>query len=93
MIEIFRLAARNGADLAVDQAVSGGVVDDRGAEFEEAEAQEAVDEGPEVGDVNDDDGGGGFAGVPVQVGEVSEAASEVVVTIEDCAKDLMRFEN
>ena len=47
MIEIFRLAARNGADLAVDQAVSGGVVDDRGAEFEEAEAQEAVDEGPE----------------------------------------------
>ena len=46
-----------------------------------------------MGDVDDDDGSGGFAGVPVQVGEVSEAACKVVVTVEDCAKDLMGFEN
>ena len=41
-----------------------------------------------MGDVDDDDGGGGFACVPVQVREVSEAAREIVVTVEDCAKDL-----
>ncbi len=93
MIEIFRLAARDGADLAVSEALSGEVVDDRRAGFEGAEAQEAVDEGPEVGDVDDDDGSGGFAGVPVQVGEVSEATSKVIITVEDCAKDLMGFEN
>ena len=49
--------------------------------FEGAEAQEAAEEGPEVGDVDDDDGGGGLACVPVQVGEVAEAAGEVVIAV------------
>ena len=46
-----------------------------------------------MGDVDDDDGSGGFAGVPVQIGEVSEAASKVVITVKDCAKDLMGSDN
>lgn len=41
-----------------------------------------------MGDVDDDDGGGGFTRVPVEVGEVAEAAGEVVVAVEDCAEDL-----
>lgn len=46
-----------------------------------------------MGDVDDDNGSGGFAGVPVQIGEVSKAASKVVVTVKDCAKNLIRSEN
>ena len=46
-----------------------------------------------MGNVDDHNGSGGFAGVPVQIGEVSEAASKVIVTVEDCAKDLMGFKN
>ena len=45
------------------EAFLGGVGARRG--FEGAEAEDAGDEGPEVGNVDDDDGGGGFAGVPV----------------------------
>lgn len=41
-----------------------------------------------MGDVDDDDGGGGFARVPVQVGEVAEPAGEVVVSVQDRAEDL-----
>ena len=78
----------------MSEAVSRGiVVDNRRTGFEGAEAHEAVNKGPEVGDVDDNDGSGGFAGVPIQIGEVSEAASKVIVTVEDCAKDLMGFEN
>ena len=32
-----------------------------------------------------------FAGVPVEVGEVAEAAGEVVVAVEECAEDLKGF--
>ena len=39
-------------------------------------------------DVDDDDGGGGLARVPVEVGEVAEAAGEVVIAVEDRAEDL-----
>ena len=42
-----------------------------------------------MGDVDDDDGGGGFACVPIQVREVSKAAREVVITVEDRAKNLI----
>lgn len=85
---------RNGSDLAVSEAVSRGiVVDNRRAGFKGAEAHEAVDKGLEIGDVDDNNGSGGFADVPVQIEEIFEAISKVVVTIKDCAKDLMRFEN
>lgn len=43
--------------------VFGGV--GAGGGFECAETKDAGDEGPEVRDVGDDDGGGGFAGVPI----------------------------
>lgn len=46
-----------------------------------------------MGDVDDNNGSRGFAGVLVQIGEVSEAASKVIVTVKDCAKDLIGFEN
>ncbi len=61
--EIFVLVACDGVGAAVVEAVFG--FDARGAGFEGAEAQDAADEGPEVGEVDDDEGGGGFAGVPV----------------------------
>lgn len=58
-----------------------------GGGFEGAEAEDAGDEGPEVGNVGYDDGGGGFAGVPVEVDEGAVAGGEVVVAIEDGAED------
>lgn len=58
-----------------------------GGGFEGAEAEDAGDEGPEVGDIGDDDGGGGFAGVPVEVDEGAVAGGEVVVAVEDGAED------
>ena len=58
-----------GAATGVDALVVGGEVEAVGVGteggFEGAEAEDAGDEGPEVGNVGDDDGGGGFAGVPV----------------------------
>ena len=78
----------------MSQVVSRGVlVNNCRAGFEGAEAHDAVDKGPEVGDVDDHNGSGGFGGVPVQIGEVSEAAGKVIVTVEDCAKDLIGFKN
>lgn len=65
--------------------VLGGV--GAGGGFEGAEAEDAGDEGPEVGDVGDDDGGGGFAGVPVEVDKGAVAGGEVVVAVEGCAED------
>ena len=55
--------------------------------LEGAEAKDAGDEGPEVGYVGDDDSGGGFSGVPVQVDEGAVAGGEIVVAIEDGAED------
>ena len=49
--------------------------------FEGAEAEDAGDEWPEVGDVGDDDGGGGFTGVPVEVDEGAVAGGKVVVAV------------
>ena len=63
VVEMLHLAAGDGAGSAVVEAVFG--FDARGAGFEGAEAEDAADEGPEVGEVDDDEGGGGFAGVPV----------------------------
>ena len=40
-----------------------------------------------MGDVGDDDGGGGFAGVPVEVDEGAVAGCEVVVAVQDGAED------
>ena len=60
---------------------------DGGGGFEGAEAEDAGDEGPEVRDVGDDDGGGGFARVPVEVDEGAVAGGEVVVAVQDSAED------
>ena len=40
-----------------------------------------------MGNVGDDDGGGGFAGVPVEVNEGAVAGCEVVVAVQDGAED------
>ena len=40
-----------------------------------------------MGDVGDDDGGGCFAGVPVEVDEGAVAGGEVVVAVQDGAED------
>ena len=58
----------------------------RGA-LEGAQAEDARDHGPAVGDVGDHDGGGRFAGVPVEVDEGAVAGSEVVVAVQDCGED------
>ena len=79
-------AVVGGAAAGGDALVVGGEVEAVGGVgavggFEGAEAEDAGDEGPEVGDVGDDDGGGGFAGVPVQVDEGAVARGEVVVAV------------
>ena len=63
VVEFLGLAARDGADFALVETGFG--FDGCRAGLEGAETQGAADEGPEVGDVDDDDGGGGFACVPV----------------------------
>ena len=40
-----------------------------------------------MGDIGDDDGGRGFAGVPVEVDEGAVAGCEVVVAVQDGAED------
>ena len=52
-----------------------------GRGLEGAEAKNAGDEGPEVGYVGHDDGGGGFAGVPIEVDEGTVARGKVVVAV------------
>ena len=53
------------------------------------EAEDGADEGPEVGQVGDDDGGGGFAGVPVEIDQGPEGGVEVGDAVEDGAEDLV----
>ncbi len=82
-------AGRGGDALALEGGAEveavGGVRAEGG--FEGAEAEDAGDEGPEVGHVGDDDGGGGLARVPVEVDEGAVARGEVVVAVQDGAED------
>jgi len=50
--------------------------------------EDTGEEGPAEGDVGDEDGGGGFADVPVEVDEGAVGFGEVVVAVEDCGEDL-----
>ena len=81
----------DGAATGSDTLVRGGKVEAvgvrTGGRFEGTEAEGAGDDRPEMGDVGDDDGGGGFAGVPVQVDEGAVASGEVVIAVEDGAED------
>ena len=61
-------------------AILGGVRAHQGG-FEGTESKDTGDQGPEVGDVGDDDSGGCFAGIPVQVDEGAVAGGEVVVAV------------
>lgn len=56
--------------------------------LERAEVEDSRDQGPEVGEVGDDDGGGGLAGVPVQVDSGAIGTHEAVDAVEGCAEDL-----
>lgn len=51
--------------------------------------EDAGEEGPAEGDVGDEDGGGRFANVPVEVDEGAVGFGEVVVAVEDCGEDLL----
>lgn len=55
--------------------------------MESAEGEDAAQQGPEVGNVGDEDGGGGLADVPVEVDEGAETGREVVVAVQDRAED------
>lgn len=81
MVEVFRLSERAGFAAAAVGVLEAVLVGFDGGGAEGTEVEEAADEGPEVGHVDDDGGGGGLAGVPVEVGEVAEAAGEVVVAV------------
>lgn len=88
VVEVVGGAAAGGGDDLVSGAeveAVGGVR--AGGGFEGAEAEDAGDEGPEVRDVGDDDGGGGLARVPVEVDEGAVARGEVVVAVQDGAED------
>lgn len=79
-------AVVSGATTGTDALLVGGEVEAVGGVgavggFEGAEAEDAGDKWPEVGDVGDDDGGGGFAGVPVEVDKGAVAGGEVVVAV------------
>ncbi len=50
--------------------------------------EDTGEEGPAKGDVGDEDGGGGFADVPIEVNEGPVGFGEVVVAVEDCGEDL-----
>lgn len=55
--------------------------------LEGTEGEDAGEEGPAVRDVGDDHGGGGFAGVPIEVDEGAVAGGEVVVAVQDCGEN------
>lgn len=57
------MAARDSVDFALVETIF--VFDVCGTGVEGAETQDATDEGPEVGDVDEDDEGGSFAYIPI----------------------------
>lgn len=57
--------------------------------FESAEVEDSGDKRPEVRDVGDDDGGGCFACVPVQVDEGRVWSGEICNAVENGAEDLL----
>lgn len=51
--------------------------------FEAAEVEGGGNQGPEMWDVGDDDGGGRFACVPVQIDQGTEGGGKVRNSIQD----------
>ena len=90
MIDAMVSSAATGSEASVRtgklEAIFGGFgAHHRG--FKGAEAKDARDQGPKVGHVGDDDGGGRFTGIPVEVDQGAVAGGEVVVAIQDGAED------
>lgn len=71
-------AALAGVAFGTGGEAGAGVV---GGVFEGAEAEDPRDDGPAVRDVGDHDGGGAFAGVPIQVQEEAVGGGEIEVAV------------
>lgn len=55
--------------------------------IEGAESEHAAQQRPEMGHIGNEDGGGGFTDIPVEVDEGAVAGGEVVVAVQDRGQD------